>query len=238
MNRDNNDDIARSRRAFFRRAMLRGIEKAEESGDRVKRRIDKLIDTVNPPEPYLPEPYEWVEPPRLLRPPGALPELEFSETCDRSGECVRACPAQCIIIDKDKAGGMPHVDAGISPCVVCDDLSCMKSCPSGALVLVADKADIKMGYGVSDHSRCLRGEMGEYDPDTGETTVQGEDCRICIEQCPFGEDAIGLDEYHGMVEVREACTGCGVCERVCPTDPKSIWVEPIEPLIDFPLNFD
>ena len=36
-----------------------------------------------------------------LRPPGALPEEQFRDTCSRCGECVRVCPAQCIRIEPD-----------------------------------------------------------------------------------------------------------------------------------------
>ncbi|MBP1773199.1 MAG: hypothetical protein H6P99_2362, partial [Holophagaceae bacterium] len=35
--------------------------------------------------------------PKLLRPPGALEELEFLTKCTRCDKCVRACPENAIL---------------------------------------------------------------------------------------------------------------------------------------------
>lgn len=90
----------------------------------------------------------------------------------------------------------------------------MKVCPTGALVLVESKMDIHMGAARVELSTCLRG-----------VDASGEDCMLCVTDCPLGDGAIGLDE-RGNIEVRGGCTGCGVCERVCPTEPASIRVLP------------
>src|SRR4030095_14116375 len=102
-----------------------------------------------------------------LRPPGALPEAEFKSTCDRSGECVRVCPAQCIKIDPTgvRGGGAPYIDANEMPCVVCDGLYCMQVCPSGALVPTMRSA-IDMGLAVWHPDTCVRSK--------------GEDCTLCV----------------------------------------------------------
>jgi ferredoxin-type protein NapG len=229
------NDISQSsvgRRDFFRKLLMHGIDKLQDVGKQIQDRARIFEPPPAPTPAYTPATYE--PPPRYLRPPGALPELEFLDACSRCGKCVEACPADCIVIEKDKAGGRPFIKARAAPCVVCDDLSCMKVCPTGALKLVEDRAQIRMGYATVDHWRCLRGESGEYDHETGQVKISGEDCRVCIAQCPFGEDAIGVDQYHGTIEVREGCTGCGVCERACPTEPASIWVEPHDHVIDFP----
>src|SRR5688572_17207062 len=65
-----------------------------------------------------------------LRPPGALPEKDFLDTCYRCGNCVDVCPARAI---RPMSGGnvehagTPYIDADLAACVVCDELSCMKS---------------------------------------------------------------------------------------------------------------
>jgi len=145
-----------------------------------------------------------------IRPPGALPEQKFRETCSRCGECVKVCPVQCIKIDSTglKGAGAPYIDIDSAACVLCDGLLCMNKCPSGALV-PTPIGQIDMGTAHWHEQTCLR-------------TI-GEGCTICVDQCPIGEVAIVLDD--GKVKVIEdGCTGCGVCQNKCPTGPKSITV--------------
>ena len=153
----------------------------------------------------------------LLRPPGALPEVEFAATCERSGQCVAACPVHALVplrSSEPARSGTPYLVPSRQACVVCDDLSCMKACPSGALVLVAKEA-IRIGLAQVHHDDCLRSAGGP--------------CRECVDRCPLGSAALGLDA-RGRVEVRAAgCTGCGVCELFCPTTPRAITVLPLAP---------
>jgi ferredoxin-type protein NapG len=198
-----------NRRGFFRRILSGGLDRLEQTGRSLAHQARALT---GPPPPASPEPVR-------LRPPGAGPESEFLTTCTRSGACVAACPAQCIRLD-DEACGRPYIVARESPCVVCEDLSCMKACPSGALTLVPEASAIDMGLASMDQRRCLRNPKngGGAGPAGG---FAG--CTECLDQCPMGESALGLDAY-GRVQVRSGCVGCGVCERVCPTEPASIAV--------------
>lgn len=151
----------------------------------------------------------------FLRPPGAITEADFIETCYRCGNCVEACPAVAIKLfpSKDEQlNNTPVIDPDLAACVVCDDLSCMKACPSGALQLVSSPQDIRMGLAVFHPKLCVR--------------TQGDDCTECIDRCPLGSTAIQLDA-DGLVEVLDpGCVGCGVCQFVCPTTPKAITVVP------------
>ena len=63
-----------------------------------------------------PEPEALESPETRLRPPGALHETFFTDVCDRSGDCVSACPANAILAGAD---GAPYVDPHQQPCVVC-----------------------------------------------------------------------------------------------------------------------
>lgn len=147
-----------------------------------------------------------------LRPPGAMPEQEFLDTCYRCGKCADSCPANSISLTQSKEPrlhGTPYVDPERQACVICDDLSCMKGCLSGALTLVG-RLEIRMGLALVDHGLCARSK--------------GDNCTICIDKCPLGVTAIRLDEQ-GAVQVIDpriggtGCTGCGVCQQECPTRP-------------------
>lgn len=202
--------------------MLRGgLDAVEQATQQLTDRLAALDPAARAPAG---DPLRPSRPP-YLRPPGALPQPALAQTCSQCGLCVKACPAQCIQLDPDPAGvadHLPYIVPRQSPCVVCDDLACMKACPTGALQPLTQASDIRMGFAVMDHRLCLRGPQG-YSPGGN-----GEDCRVCVNQCPLGGSALGIDDA-GRVQVRAGCIGCGVCERACPTEPAAIFVVPHEP---------
>jgi ferredoxin-type protein NapG len=207
-----------NRRHFFRHGLselLRPlVDKAGplEEALRQINAIDMERQTAQKTSQSQPSPTIRRTPDVWLRPPGALPEEKFRETCSRCGECAKVCPAQCIKIDPTsaKGAGVPYIEIDSMPCVMCDGLLCMHNCPSGAL-LPTPIGDIDMGTAVWHENLCLR--------------PQGQDCTICIDQCPIGEVAIQL--LNGKINVLEpGCTGCGVCQHYCPTSPKSITITP------------
>jgi MauM/NapG family ferredoxin protein len=197
------------RRRFFRMGLaelLRPLAAAAKPLERVAHQLGKLDQPDTNPIRRVPLNV-------FLRPPGALPENQFQKTCSRCGDCVRICPAQAILLDPTgaKAGGVPYIEADIAACVVCTGLQCMSVCPTGALVPTSIN-DIDMGTAVWHEQTCLR--------------TSGESCTICVDKCPLGSAAIELKA--GKVAVNPlGCIGCGVCQRDCPTSPKSIVVIPI-----------
>lgn len=188
------DNRPHDRRSFFRRGaheLLRPLAAYLES------RLPAL-----PPGP-------------VLRPPGALPEADFLETCYRCGNCSAVCPVQAIRsmqTDEKELAGTPYIDPDVAACVACADVACTKACPSGALRVIADARDIDMGLAVPEHSLCVR--------------RHGEDCTLCIDKCPLGSEAIGLDAKGQVAVIEQGCVGCGVCQLYCPTRPKAIVVRP------------
>lgn len=150
----------------------------------------------------------------LLRPPGALPEATFLETCLRCGSCIDACTPLALFAAPDSMNpiiGTPVLRPSRAPCLLCQDVPCAAACPSGALVPLAASA-IRLGTALIDHDTCVR--------------WNGEPCHACIVACPLGEVAIRRDRRGRPVVVEDGCTGCGQCERACPTTPRSVTVAP------------
>lgn len=226
------DDPSINRRRFFReglRELLKGVAKAAEPIERAigefdrrtaaedAARVEPFAERSNPRDGSagaLPSTGDFHSrlPGLSLRPPGALPEQQFTDTCTRCGRCVEVCPAQCIRIDVagKRGGGAPYIDADVSPCVVCDSLACMNACPSGALSPVP-LVEIDMGAAVWRAEHCIR--------------TRDEECRLCAEKCPMGTAAIDV-VGKAIVINPLGCVGCGVCQHYCPTSPKSIVVIP------------
>lgn len=196
-----NDEKPVDRRRFFRLGLselLRPLAKAARPLERIATELGK-----------------WDQPEGKhdiwLRPPGSLPEAQFRQTCQHTGDCVSVCPVKAIRLDRNVAGGVPYINADTSACAVCSGLKCMSVCPSGAIVATS-LTEIDMGTAVWNESICLR--------------TKGEECTICVDKCPLGTAAIELKSGHVAVNPL-GCIGCGVCQQECPTSPKSIKVIPI-----------
>lgn len=90
--------------------------------------------------------------PLAIRPPGALAEQEFLSACVRCGLCVEACPYDTLKLARwfeGAATGTPYFTARTIPCEMCDDIPCVKVCPSGSLDQALDDIDqAKMGIAV------------------------------------------------------------------------------------------
>ena len=148
---------------------------------------------------------------RFFRPPGAIHEDEFLDTCKRCHKCIDACPEDVILSADKNAGppaGTPILFPNRGPCTLCGD--CMDACPTGALVKTPLNR-IRIGIAVVEPDTCLG--------------YQGEECTDCRDSCPLEPNAIELDGTVPKVDSR-ICTGCGLCVEACPTEPTSIVVLP------------
>lgn len=154
------------------------------------------------------------ERPRLaLRPPGALPEADFLALCVRCGKCAQVCPRQAIHLQQGAPVITPRAEA-CDLCRICPDV-----CPTGALTLLPNQP-VQMGSAQIDQNRCL--------------AWTGTLCRSCFAVCPVQGQAITieLDERAAVwrpVVHADQCTGCGLCEHVCASDPAAITIRPANP---------
>jgi MauM/NapG family ferredoxin protein len=159
----------------------------------------------------------------VLRPPGAVPEREFLDTCYRCGMCVEVCPAQAIrqLPTEDEAlVNTPLIDPDLAACTACETIACAKNCPSKALVMPASVRDIRIGLAQWYPRSCVRDA--------------GEECRACVDACPVGTDAIRVADVGAIVVNADGCIGCGMCQQACPTRPRAIQVRPLNPLDERP----
>lgn len=168
-------------------------------------------------------------PAQALRPPGARGETEFLSACVRCGLCVRDCPYNTLKLaplGEPVATGTPYFEARAIPCEMCDDIPCVKACPTGALDHgLSDINKAKMGLAVlADHETCLN--------------FLGLRCDVCYRVCPVIDKAITLEIVHNPRSDRHAmllptihsdyCTGCGKCEKSCVLPEAAIKVYPVK----------
>jgi MauM/NapG family ferredoxin protein len=146
----------------------------------------------------------------LLRPPGAIAEADFLESCTKCGDCTSACPHDAIREAPARlreARGTPIIDPLTSPCRMCEDLPCITACDTGAL---RPEAPAALGAAQIAPLDCLN--------------QLSTTCSVCVEHCPVP----GAIEIVGIVpEVNEPlCTGCGACQHVCPAPQNAILLLP------------
>ncbi len=166
-------------------------------------------------------------PPTAIRPPGALVEEDFTAACIRCGLCVRDCPYDTLKLARlgeMVTTGTPYFTARDVPCEMCEDIPCVKACPTGALnPELEDIDDARMGLAaLIDEETCLN--------------FQGLRCDVCYRVCPLIEEAITLELQHNQrsgshaffipTVHSDACTGCGKCEHACVLPEAAIKVFP------------
>ena len=167
-------------------------------------------------------------PAAAIRPPGAIDEDAFLGACIRCGLCVRDCPYDTLKLARlgeDVAAGTPYFTAREVPCEMCEDVPCVKACPTGALDRnLTDIDDARMGLAVViDHEACI--------------AFQGLRCEVCFNICPIRGDAISLEYQHNERSGKHAlfipvvhsdkCTGCGKCEKACILEEAAVKVLPL-----------
>ena len=163
-----------------------------------------------------------VSDPRLIRPPGSLPEKDFLSLCQRCSLCMKVCPTNVINPTLTEAGmagfWTPHLIMIQGYCEYTCTL-CGNVCPTGAIreISIKEKIErpIKIGSVYIERGRCL--------PWSGNGP-----CIVCQELCPTSPKAIyfqkevvkGSDGKDILVQLPyvdlKECVGCGICEYKCP----------------------
>lgn len=162
----------------------------------------------------------------LLRPPGALVEKDFLDTCLRCGECMKGCPTHGLQPAGLSTAGLegimtpvltPRLGACEEQCNICGQI-----CPTGAIrsLTLEEKQYAVIGNATIEQNLCIAWEQGKV-------------CLICDEVCPYDavefrlvKDEVG--EFKRPFVIEDKCVGCGQCERGCPVNgPAAIHITPI-----------
>lgn len=155
---------------------------------------------------------------RLIRPPGSIREKDFLNVCLRCGMCMKICPTNglqpCILEAGINGLWTPRLVSRIGGCEKnCN--KCGQVCPTKAIrkLSLEEKTYAKMGTAVIEKNRCIAWEQDKV-------------CLICDEACPFNAISSFNETIQGKTLLRpfvdeRICTGCGLCETLCPIDGRA-----------------
>ncbi|HHJ12619.1 MAG TPA: 4Fe-4S dicluster domain-containing protein [Chromatiales bacterium] len=197
------------RRAFFRRALRKG-------GEQVVRHVERRVQR---------------KAARWIRPPWAVPEVEFLLACTRCGACIEACPHGVVFPLPARLGAevvaTPALDLTTRGCHLCDDWPCVAACEPGALRFptppqeeeggneetAVPASPPRLARATIDTERCL--------------PWQGPECGACAAVCPV-PDALQWDGPRPHIDGAR-CVGCALCRAACITDPPAVRIASLQP---------
>ncbi len=148
-----------------------------------------------------------------ITPPGSISHKNFARKCTGCQLCVTVCPEGVLCpsskLDTFMQPELSFLKGYCRPgCTKCSEV-----CPSDAIdkITAAEKSAISVGKAIRLDEKCLA--------HTGEA-----ECRACVEQCPTQAIRMAKDsdgKFKPAKVMHSKCTGCGVCEYVCPVTPIS-----------------
>ncbi len=150
-----------------------------------------------------------------IRPPYAIPELEFLLACTRCDACREACPHQVIFPLPARLGmdvaATPALDLLNRGCHLCVDWPCVTVCEPHALRHPEPTDDLpvplpRFAQMTIDVNQCL--------------PYLGPECGACEGVCPV-PGALVWERERPVIDMA-ICAGCGLCREACILEPKAI----------------
>lgn len=145
----------------------------------------------------------------FFAPTGAADNASFLLLCNKSYNCVTACPYEAIRVKRTEENspfyGYPVIEPRTKPCYFCVDFPCIKACDSGALKEINIRRQTRKAF--IDTNRCFA--YNEFV------------CQTCFINCPE-TGAIFFNEENQPIINSELCTGCGICVHACLKEEPAI----------------
>lgn len=127
----------------------------------------------------------------VIRPPGAVEEIEFLKRCVKCGQCIRVCPTNVLQPDWMESGleGLwtPIMNYRIGYCEP-NCTACGRVCPTGAIQYIS--VDKKRGQGQYAEVGPVRLGSAHFDVGRCLPWAKNMPCLVCEENCPVSPKAI------------------------------------------------
>lgn len=133
------------------------------------------------------------------RPPWAVPEPNFIQSCTRCDACIDACEEQILYRG---SGGYPEISFKQAGCSFCGD--CLQVCETGSLQASHPAPSLAWELRAQIKSSCL--------------SSNGVVCRACGDACDTRAIQFQLQTGGRATPAIDLtlCNGCGECFAVCP----------------------
>lgn len=131
------------------------------------------------------------------RPPWAVSEVLFDNTCTNCGDCIEVCPLHILSFGR---GRLPVIDFSQNECTFCGE--CEAVCEVNALQKKADQAVWDLSIEIKPD--CL--------------SINRITCRSCGDHCNYDAIQFRLELGGKATPIisAENCMGCGACIAICP----------------------
>lgn len=157
----------------------------------------------------------------VITPPGSKGVRFFSEKCTACHLCLSVCEEKVLQPALSAYGlsgvSQPIMDFNKGKCAY-DCNACGQVCPTGAIGFLPLKTKQLTQIGTVEltRDRCI-------------VYQKKRDWGACAEVCPTHavHTKIKNNVAYPKISV-DSCIGCGACQKVCPTLPKSIMIHPNE----------